>query len=73
MEHGSHGCINLPLEAAAAIYSYVHTGSPVICYYYEVDPLGPADPTTLTEEELRSQEEPTLSQRAEQAQQNQQG
>lgn len=71
MEHGSHGCINLPLEAAAAIYNYVHTGSPVICYYYEVDPLAPSDPTTLTEEELLSQEEPTLGQQAEQDQQGQ--
>ncbi len=31
---GSHGCINLPLDAAAAIYEYVSTGFPVICYYY---------------------------------------
>lgn len=36
---GSHGCINLPLEAAATIYEYVSTGFPVICYYYPVDPL----------------------------------
>lgn len=31
---GSHGCINLPLENAKTIYSYVSTGFPVICYYY---------------------------------------
>ena len=31
---GSHGCINLPLDAAASIYEYVSTGFPVICYYY---------------------------------------
>ncbi|MCM1027925.1 MAG: L,D-transpeptidase family protein [Roseburia sp.] len=67
-EHGSHGCINLPLEAAAVIYNYVYSGSPVICYYYEVDPLAPTEETTLTEEELRSQEEPTLSQQTEQSQ-----
>ncbi|MCM1190179.1 MAG: L,D-transpeptidase family protein [bacterium] len=71
-EHGSHGCINLPVDAAAAIYGYVHTGSPVICYYYEVDPLEtPAETQTLTEEELLNQEEPSLSQQAEQSQQTQ--
>ena len=31
---GSHGCVNLPLDMAAAIYEYVSTGSPIICYYY---------------------------------------
>ena len=31
---GSHGCVNLPLNMAAAIYEYVSTGFPVICYYY---------------------------------------
>lgn len=31
---GSHGCINLPLHMAAAIYEYVSTGFPVVCYYY---------------------------------------
>lgn len=33
MTNGSHGCINLPLDAAAQIYEYVSTGFPVICYY----------------------------------------
>ncbi len=37
--NGSHGCINLPLDKAAQIYQYVYAGFPVICYYYEVDPL----------------------------------
>lgn len=72
MEHGSHGCINLPVSSAAVIYEYVYTGSPVVCYYYEVDPLeAQAENRTLTEEELLSQEEPTLGQRQaeEQAQQ----
>ena len=32
--NGSHGCLNLPLEAAAVIYGYVSEGSPIICYYY---------------------------------------
>jgi len=31
---GSHGCLNLPLDKAEVIYGYVHTGSPIICYYY---------------------------------------
>ena len=31
---GSHGCLNLPLDAAALIYTYVYEGSPIICYYY---------------------------------------
>lgn len=62
IEHGSHGCINLPLSAASQIYEYVFKGSPVVCYYYEVDPLSvPVEGPALTEEELLSQEEPTLS------------
>lgn len=31
---GSHGCVNLPLESAAAIYGQIGEGFPVICYYY---------------------------------------
>lgn len=62
-DHGSHGCINLPLDAAAVIYDYVSTGFPVICYYYEVDPLGPpAESQMPSEEELLAQEEPTIGQ-----------
>ena len=34
MTDGSHGCVNLPLDSAATIYSYMHEGFPVICYYY---------------------------------------
>ncbi|MDR0964097.1 MAG: L,D-transpeptidase/peptidoglycan binding protein [Clostridium sp.] len=30
---GSHGCINLPLEAAQKIYESISTGHPIICYY----------------------------------------
>lgn len=33
MTNGSHGCINLPLDAAAQIYEYVSTGFPIVCYY----------------------------------------
>ncbi len=32
---GSHGCVNLPLEAAAVIYEYVEKGFPVVCYWDE--------------------------------------
>ena len=31
--NGSHGCVNLPLYAAAAIYDIVEAGWPVVCYY----------------------------------------
>lgn len=30
---GSHGCVNLPLSAAATIYDYVCDNFPVVCYY----------------------------------------
>lgn len=30
---GSHGCVNLPLNMAAAIYEYMSTGFPIVCYY----------------------------------------
>ena len=72
-EHGSHGCINLPLDSAAAIYNYVSTGFPIICYYYEVDPLGePVSTEILSEEELLKQHEPTLSGNGDESQ-NQEG
>ncbi len=31
--NGSHGCINLPKEAAAKIYDMVEVGTPVVMYY----------------------------------------
>ena len=34
MNNGSHGCLNLPIDAAGAIYNQVYEGFPVICYYY---------------------------------------
>ena len=34
LTNGSHGCINLPLDKAAAIYPYLTAGFPIICYYY---------------------------------------
>ena len=61
--HGSHGCINLPLASAAVVYDYVSSGFPVICYYYEVDPLEPpAEMQMPSEEELQAQEEPVIGQ-----------
>jgi len=30
---GSHGCINLPTSAAAAIYENIEAGMPVVCFY----------------------------------------
>lgn len=30
---GSHGCINLPLDAARIIYENIYEGMPIICYY----------------------------------------
>ena len=30
---GSHGCINLPLEIAGAIYEKIEKGFPILCYY----------------------------------------
>lgn len=69
--HGSHGCINLPLDSAAVIYEYVSAGFPVICYYYEVDPLEPPAETQMpSEEELQMQEEPVIN-REEEAGQDQ--
>ncbi|MBR5337122.1 MAG: peptidoglycan binding domain-containing protein [Lachnospiraceae bacterium] len=34
LRNGSHGCINVSLDSAATIYSYVSAGFPVICYQY---------------------------------------
>lgn len=30
---GSHGCVNLPLSQAVALYNIAYAGMPVICYY----------------------------------------
>ena len=30
---GSHGCINMPLDAAGALYSMISTGTPVVMHY----------------------------------------
>lgn len=31
--NGSHGCINMPLSAAATVYKNITAGTPVICHY----------------------------------------
>ena len=31
--HGSHGCVNMPLEKAKQIYGYIDAGTVVICHY----------------------------------------
>lgn len=64
-EHGSHGCINLPLEAAKTIYQYVDQGSPIICYYHQHDPYLQLDQPVeevveYTDEQLALEHEPTF-------------
>ena len=31
--NGSHGCINMPPNAAAVVYEHVYTGIPILCFY----------------------------------------
>lgn len=33
LTYGSHGCVNLPYDVAAQLYTYVDAGTPVICHY----------------------------------------
>ena len=33
MGGGSHGCINLPYDSAAALYSIIDYGVPIVCFY----------------------------------------
>ena len=35
LTNGSHGCVNLPYDAARQIYETISVGDPVVCYYYE--------------------------------------
>ncbi len=51
LKNGSHGCVNLPPEAAEAMFGEIYVGTPVIIYH---DPVivgstEPADPTAPTE------------------------
>ena len=32
IDHGSHGCVNLPTGAAGTLYSLCQSGDPVICH-----------------------------------------
>ena len=32
MTNGSHGCVNLPYNAAKTIYQYINTSIPIILY-----------------------------------------
>ena len=34
IKHGSHGCVNLPLDKAASIFNYAVVNMPVVCYYH---------------------------------------
>ena len=36
-KEGSHGCINLPLEAAEELYGMIEVGVPVVMYYEEAE------------------------------------
>lgn len=33
LTHGSHGCINMPLDKAKQLFGYLQAGTPVICHY----------------------------------------
>ncbi len=39
-KEGSHGCINLPLEAAESLYDMIEIGVPVVMYYEEEEKAG---------------------------------
>lgn len=47
--NGSHGCLNLPLDAAAQIYNLVSVKEPVIIYYSAGYTLAPAPAPVQTE------------------------
>lgn len=58
---GSHGCLNLPLETAEAVYGYVEPGTPIVVYYSEGNPLE----TRMTDaEEAEKAEEEKISHEA---------
>ena len=50
-KNGSHGCINLPREAAEKIYEHVYKGFPVICYVHEKVPEKDEDESGAEHEE----------------------
>ena len=62
--NGSHGCINLPTESAAAIFDMVVPGMPVVIYYSQEYELREAPPSEydqylamMEEEEKKKKEE----------------
>ena len=52
LTHGSHGCVNLSLNTAKQVYSYVYPGMPVVCYHINQYGVGKMmvlpDPSTTT-------------------------
>lgn len=63
MVDGSHGCLNLPLEAAATIYKYVEKGTPIVVYYSDGNPLE----TRMTEAEKAEKDAEKAAKEAEEA------
>lgn len=51
LTNGSHGCLNLPLEQAGQIYQYMSAGFPVVCYFYDVDPLAGQEEPPMEDED----------------------
>ena len=43
--NGSHGCINLPVDAAAAVFDLMTTEMPLVIYYSQYFELRPAPPS----------------------------
>ena len=33
LTYGSHGCVNMPVSAAAQLYGLIQAGVPVVCHY----------------------------------------
>ncbi len=65
---GSHGCINLPLSKAKAIYEIIDESMPIICYYSETYNVAPAEkkadetkeaPTASPDEEKKQDSDTT--------------
>ncbi len=44
---GSHGCVNMPLEAAKTIYEHFKIGDPVVVYYSTDQVVGPSPTQNL--------------------------
>lgn len=59
--HGSHGCVNLPLNIAAQIFEYAQTGMPVVCYFMEVKEKKPETTTKKPETETTTKKPETTT------------